>query len=238
MDSQALWPVGGRVMTVPTIKNKPIIFNGDMVRALLDGHKTQTRRLCKLQPHTNGELTWWPDGKGTNTGTRGGAPGCYLDLCPFGKPGDLIWVRETFCPIYPQDQHYNGGRPIEYDFKATYQHGDRMGDLIGERKRWTPSIHMPRWASRFTLKITGVRVERLQDISEEDAVAEGAERGMLKTMGGELILSGGSHRCGFINLWQSIYGPRSWLQNPWVWVIEFEPIMKNIDDVIRGESHE
>jgi len=92
---------------------------------------------------------------------------------------------------------------------------------------------MPRWASRLTLEITNIRVERLQDISEEDALSEGADRGMLKTMGGEFILSGGSHRCGFINLWQSIYGPDSWTQNPWVWVIEFEVIRKNIDDMIR-----
>lgn len=238
------------IMSNSTNKGKPIIFNGDMVRALLDGSKTQTRRVVKTQP-----MDIWPNGQDCYSPARGsihytpndvrasmsddkltywgGCVGVGEYSCPFGSPGDLLWVRETFCPIYPQDQHYNGGRPIEYDFKATYQHGDRMGDLIGKHKRWTPSIHMPRWASRITMKITDIRVERLQDISEEDAQSEGTERGMLKTMGGEFILHGGSYTCGFINLWQSIYGPDSWAQNPWVWVIEFEVIRKNIDDVIR-----
>jgi len=163
--------------------------------------------------------------------------GLAADASPFGNVGDLLWVRETWnaCPVHEVD---NGVYEAGYPYKkiATKKPDSAWVFYHVEKEHegpWRPSIHMPRWASRITLKITDVRVERLQDISEEDAQSEGAERGMLKTMGGEFILHGGSYTCGFINLWQSIYGPDSWTQNPWVWVIEFEVIKKNIDDVIR-----
>jgi hypothetical protein len=131
-------------------------------------------------------------------------------------------VRENFCPIYPQDPAYNGGRPIEYDYAATYQHGNRLGDYIGIKKRWKPSIHMPRAASRITLEITGVRVERLQDISGADALAEG-------------ITLHPNHRnkprdniCGpvqtYRDLWEKINGPGSWEANPWVWAVSFKRV--------------
>ncbi|CAG0966332.1 hypothetical protein MTYP_01013 [Methylophilaceae bacterium] len=211
---------------------RPILFSTPMVRAILDGRKTQTRRVIKPQP----------DG-GVQNGVIGPLNGVgNLLVCRLGQPGDRLWVRETFCPIYPQNPNYNGGNPIEYDYAATYKHGDRLGDSIGIKKKWAPSIHMPRAASRITLEITGIRVERLQDISEADARAEGL-KGLTKD--GNLVKYGipdsdglpGSDNTGwdwcdwhadsrqaFRRLWSSINGPDSWAANPWVWVIEFRRI--------------
>lgn len=196
------------------MKERPILFNADMVRAILDGRKTQTRRIVKPQP----------------------LEGVVLDsswIRPFSV-GQRLWVRETFSPIYPQDPHYNNGNPIEYDYKATYQHGDRLGDDLGIQKIWKPSIHMPREASRITLEVTGVRVERLQDIEEEDAVAEGIEqtepffdcpcwRDYMEP-DWETSSFPDNPVGSYASLWESIHGPKSWNQNPWVWVIEFRRV--------------
>lgn len=142
-------------------------------------------------------------------------------------------MRENFCPIYPQDPHYNGGRPIEYDYQATYQHGYRLGDLIGEKKKWKPSIHMPRTACRILLEITGVRVERLHEISEADAQAEGVER-VVAGVGWRRYCDPDSEEVGvppcgdarrsFRSLWKFINGDESWNANPWVWVVEFKRV--------------
>lgn len=204
------------------MKERPILFNAPMVRAILDGTKTQTRRVVK-----GGPLQWLVGAKFDPAFVAD--PGNYL--CPYGQPGDRLWVRENFCPIYPQDPTYNGGRPIEYDYAATYQHGNRLGDTLGIKKRWKPSIHMPRWASRITLEITGVRVERLQDISEADAIAEGVG---LNAGAIGVPTTGESPQPMAIalyqDLWQSINGPDSWTANPWVWAVEF----KRIDEI--GET--
>lgn len=203
------------------MKEHPILFSAPMVKAILDGRKTVTRRVVKPQPPANAHQveTWHhPDTKPRFFAwtTAGEISDQWEPLpCPYGQPGDRLWVRETFCPIYPQDPHYNGGRPIEYDYQATYKHGDRLGDLIGAKKKWKPSIHMPRWASRITLEVTGVRVERLLDISEADARAEG------------ISCNGcpGRHATAdFRALWESINGPSSWDANPWVWVVEFKRV--------------
>ena len=185
------------------MKERPLLFSGPMIRAILAGTKTQTRRVLK----------------GANHVSAGGAPLKFTgsDIrevqCPYGWIGDRLWVRESFCPIYPQDPNYNGGRPIEYDYQATYKHGDRLGDLIGVRKKWKPSIHMPRAASRITLEVTGVRVERLQDISEADAQAEGVYT---------------DPACpaydAYAQLWDEINGTGAWDANPLVWVVEFKRI--------------
>jgi len=199
------------------------------VRALLNGSKTQTRRIFKAK---NGGV--WPNSNDL--------PGMkqIMRNCPYGQPGDRLWVRETFCPIYPQDPSYNGGAPIEYDYAATYTHGDRLGDSLGIKKVWKPSIHMPRAASRITLEITGVRVERLQNISEADAIAEGIERGQqnlgwyrgfmegdspnLKQSGRDLKILTASPKLAYESLWSAINGPESWAANPWVWVVEFKRV--------------
>ena len=204
------------------MKERPILFSAPMVRAILDGSKTQTRRVVKPQPIYDGRFAgnWKIVGKnGHEAATCSPLVG---ELCPHGRQDDQLWVRESFCPIYPQDPAYNGGSPIEYDYAATYQHGNRLGDCIGIKKRWKPSIHMPRAASRITLEVTGVRVERLQDISGADALAEG-------------ITLHPNHRnkprdniCGpvqtYRDLWEKINGPGSWDANPWVWVVEFKRV--------------
>ncbi|EMN8403409.1 TPA: hypothetical protein ACSRV8_000844 [Enterobacter hormaechei subsp. steigerwaltii] len=211
------------------MKERGMIFNGEMVRAILDGRKTQTRRIMKVQPkpcnHTNWpdyspESQWksYPNGwccavcaNGTTIDHRHHAKGI---TCPYGTVGDRIWVRETFSPV-PDHEEPAGCSALLY-----------AADGNGPYGKWVPSIHMPRWASRLTLEITGVRVERLNSISQEDAQAEGMElTGWRPTYsdpdsGGEVW----TPYDNFAQLWESIYGDESWRSNPWVWVIEFKRI--------------
>lgn len=173
-----------------------------MVRAILAGTKTQTRRILK----------------GHNFVSAGGAPLNFVGSqirevpCPYGDFGDRLWVREAFAKINGQTQPW-----IETDYRASYTHGDRLGDSLGIKKRWTPSIHMPRAASRITLVVTGVRVERLQEISAADAIAEGIPSGGPEN-------PDGIEQREYRSLWEQINGPGSWDANPWVWVIDFKRI--------------
>ena len=172
-------------------KERPILFSAPMVRALLAGTKTQTRRVVKVPKRMEGVTS---------------PAGALVDFdCPYGRPGDRLWVRETFS--YDAKLHFRGDRgPCWYWADGNPEYGD-----------WTkprPSIHMPRWASRITLEITGVRVERLQSISEEDALAEGAT--LHKDKDPDYGYAG-----WYRALWESINGPDSWAANPFVWVIEF-----------------
>ncbi|EPJ0506724.1 hypothetical protein ACTBNK_002898 [Klebsiella variicola] len=204
------------------MKERGLIFNGEMVRAILDGRKTQTRRTVKPQPDEDG-LAKVTNGPWVDTSERN-----YR--CPFGAAGDRIWVRETFCPV--DDTQYGGEKWVDYratpKFEESHPAGWDSAPNDAEALKWRPSIHMPRWASRILLEITNVRVERLNAISEEDARAEG-------------IIDGGCLNCGepepcgcanpepdatdaFAYLWQSIYGQESWNANPWVWVIEFKRV--------------
>lgn len=200
------------------VKERPILFSAPMVRALLDGSKTQTRRTVKF----NDRLDRW-DADGfyqVQNETISKEPWNEKAIrwniaCPFGQPGDRLWVRETFAKIIGQTAGW-----IETDYRATYTHGDRMGDLMGVKKKWTPSIFMPRDASRITLEITGVRVELLQEISEADAIAEGVQ--LLKT---QSALDRGVWAHRYAQLWESINGPGSWKKNPWVWVLEFQKVV-------------
>ena len=177
-------------------REKPILMSAPMVRALLNGTKTQTRRVVKRFE------------------VRAGMPEpemqSLLRCCPYGAPGDRLWVRETFAKIDGQTQPW-----IETDYRATYTHGDRLGDSLGIKKRWTPAIHMPRAASRITLEVTGVRVERLQDISEADVQAEGCTGSPLGHAADAML---------YPKLWDSINGPGAWERNPFVWVVEFRRI--------------
>lgn len=199
------------------MKERPILFNGRMVRALLAGTKTQTRRLVKPQPSIlAGDLLCWKDDALTDDQ--------MAERSPYGKPGDRLWVRETFAKIAGQTQAW-----IETDYRATYTHGDRLGDSLGIKKRWTPAIHMPRAASRITLEVTGVRVERLQAISEADAIAEGCTQNHNGYfLGGPHEVSGlkqmATARQAYCDLWEHINGPGSWSANPWVWVVEFKRV--------------
>lgn len=173
------------------MKERPIIFNEAMVRAILDGRKTQTRRIVKHQP------------------LEGVAPdSSWIRPCDVG---DRLWVREKWA------QSSFGQTSL------TFYGADREHDPphIAKCARWQPSIHMPRAASRITLEVTGVRVERLQDISEGDAIAEGCSIDGESPSG---LYVANNARSAFCRLWQSIYGPDSWNQNPWVWVIDFRVI--------------
>lgn len=202
------------------MKERPILFNSEMVRAILDGRKMQTRRIVKPQPsNVINDLFIWKD----NAAPREE----LLAFCPHGKPGDLLWVRETGWerPERTPKMMREGADTWEpYYFDV-----DGYTDLEREQfKEWgfkrRPSIHMPRWASRITLEIVGVRVEQLQDIGEADARAEG-------------VIIDDHHKGGYCtgeylppairayrDLWESINGHGSWDANPWVWVIEFRRI--------------
>ena len=187
------------------MKERPILFSAPMVRALLAGTKTQTRRIVKAR-----DLEWMDVHQGLREPDN-------AERCPYGQPGDRLWVRETFARIDGQTRPW-----IETDYQATYTHGDRLGDTLGIKKRWTPSIHMPRHASRITLEVTGVRVERLQDISAADARAEGCPDKPVD--GAEQASIDLLAKLWYHDLWEQINGLDSWAANPWVWVIEFKAI--------------
>ncbi|HIG4558970.1 TPA: morphogenetic protein [Klebsiella pneumoniae] len=212
------------------MKERGMIFNAEMVRALLDGRKTQTRRIMKVQPVLNGNF-YEVFGAAWSKGMKSipAVPGHSLSTrCPFGAVGDRIWVRETFCPV--DDTQYGGEKWVDYratpKFEASHPAGWDCAPNDAEALKWRPSIHMPRWASRILLEITDVRVERLNSISQEDAQAEGLElTGWRPTYsdpdsGGEVM----TPYDNFAELWSSIYGDESWQANPWVWVIELKRV--------------
>lgn len=231
------------------MKERGMIFNGEMVRAILDGRKTQTRRIMKPQPGPcprGGH--WWPSNvfktmlhvEEEMQNGKGGWGGLVGDACPFGDVGDRIWVRETFTGHYLDDdqiQDIKDGRDKASslcEYRADYPDGYQAAD------GWTPSIHMPRWASRILLEITDVRVEQLNAISPEDAESEGLERTNFTGFGDEPGLPSYPEPDvyfdplkkqwkeyppeAFAGLWESIYGEESWKANPWVWVIEFKRV--------------
>jgi|SRR6185369_7719408 len=249
------------------MKERPILFSGPMVRALLDGRKTQTRRIMKPQPvsveidaktfenPTSGAMCigyeacppgwrpmpWFKFDEATNgrleylrpaVGGVGMTParvraasrrhgdsqkwaeGEVVGLCPHGQPGDRLWVRETWRPVHSGDPT----RGAQY-----------RADLHGaDQTRWKPGIHMFRWASRITLELTGVRVERLQDISEADAKAEGVERfgqGWKHYFYPDEPESAWEFASNsYASLFDKINGAGSWDKNPWVWVLEFKRV--------------
>ncbi|WP_210461723.1 morphogenetic protein [Pantoea ananatis] len=216
------------------MKERPILLNAEMVRAVLDGRKTQTRRM--LTPRqlnmidgaaSIGECYLLESGH-----QHENSQSYYREWCPLGVVGDRLWVRETFAGHYIDDDQIQGikdGRDKAsdlFEYRADYPNGAQAVE------GWTPSIHMPRWASRITLEITGVRVERLNAISQEDAHAEGLElTGWRPTYsdpdsGGEVM----TPYDNFAELWSSIYGEESWQANPWVWVIEFKKLETNHDN--------
>jgi hypothetical protein len=196
--------------TATAVKERPILFSGPMVRAILAGRKTQTRRAIKPQFGK----TW---GHGVKRGDD--AFSVHVDImepdgswkwirCPYGKPCDRLWGRETFAT--------NHDNPCIDDAGTVYRSTDPDWGLM-DGFRWKPSIFMPRALSRITLEITGVRAERLQDISPEDAIAEGITLDDCKR-----------NNCGSVScyrmLWESINGAGSWSANPWVWCIEFKKV--------------
>ncbi len=221
------------------IKTTPMIFNTEMVRALLAGNKTQTRRIVKPQPNLVDQWFGWivESTQKKNEGCAGWITeqGDKLYAKPPCNSGDLIYVRETWyqegfhtswSEMEPEDAVWNGSRNVKY-FASTLVSGTHVFGMTGWRKR--PSIHMPRWASRLTLKINSVRVERIQDISKDDAIAEGFDYSKSESATKQGFAIGA--RTNFHHAWKSIYGD-SWGKNEWVWVIDFEVIHKNIDLVL------
>ena len=241
------------------VKERPILFSAPMVRAILEGRKTVTRRVVKAtKAHADGFMMldhgngWWPyNAFGDFTSDHQGME--YPIACPYGKPGDRLWVRETWAAdaqmdgIAPRD--LSQGEPIQYPADGAVR---QTGCAMITPGKVRPSIHMPRWVSRILLEITDVRVERLQDITEDQAKAEGC----FFTDYGQACFHGGgirgaieceypaskhqqrpgwmwdktnsheqcldSTRNAFGNLWNSVGG--DWGANPWVWVVEFERV--------------
>jgi hypothetical protein len=205
------------------VQERPILFRAEMVRAILDGRKTQTRRVVK--PATiklleaarqAGEVEYPPENAGDDK---------YIaQFCPHGQPGDRLWVRETFCTSRRTVNKPTG------DFQCNRVRGLWEFSIFRERVmrpedyRWKPSIFMPRWASRIALEITGVRVERVQDISEKDAIAEGVRAPDARRWTCNAKLT--PQADAFAVLWDSINAKRdySWESNPWVWVISFNRV--------------
>ncbi|SVJ72236.1 morphogenetic protein [Klebsiella pneumoniae] len=210
------------------MKERGMIFNGEMVRAILDGRKTQTRRPIKWKQTRFTEIGEREDGSKWPWSEDAEHACEFWHPCPFGAVGDRIWVRETFCTV--DDTQYGGEKWVDYratpKFEASHLAGWDCAPNDAEALKWRPSIHMPRWASRILLEITNVRVERLNAISQEDAQAEGMElTGWRPTYsdpdsGGEVM----TPYDNFAELWSSIYGAENWQANPWVWVIEFKRV--------------
>ncbi len=195
------------------MKERPVIFNSEMVRAILDGRKTQTRRVIANVSHDNCIPLQKP------TKTKDGIYTHVMDapghgLCPFGQVGDRLWVRETFAAFDADWKH--PGKP--HDLKDGPWPNVVYPASVAKIPDGTcrPSIHMPRWASRITLEITAVRVERLNNISDGDAISEGCSAADMKS--GDCVAD------VFARLWASIYGVDSWNANPWVWAISFRRV--------------
>jgi hypothetical protein len=212
------------------MKERPILFSGPMVRAILDSTKTQTRRIIKPQPSDYFEPkvgNYCPTMVDKRTGEVYPGKECFgaysedeARICLYGKPGDRLWVRETWGTA----NSWNGVKPSDLPIDLTRQtpHCEiffKADDAAGlfPLNVWRPSIHMPRQASRITLEIISVRVERLQDISEADAKSEGCsdQRNV------EGVMMWTSAKEAYMDLWESINGKGSWNADPWVWVIEF-----------------
>jgi len=204
------------------MKERPILFSAPMVRALLAGRKTQTRRhlyvVRKATPSACFDRRYPPPLLDMDRPQHG--PGECFTLSDWRKvqPGDRLWVRETWMQLYEADN--DGGLtclpPTGESSRLALRRAKYRADgekPAGFAAKWTPAIHMPRWASRITLEVTGVRVERLQDISRGDAMDEGCPF--------PNMAQGPDPRQWYADLWASINGPGSWDANPWVWVIGF-----------------
>lgn len=200
------------------MRQRPILMNDEMVRAILDGRKTQTRRPVKFRDPTAIYSVHDDDGWPLSMDEWGM---WVCDLCPLGEPGDRLWVRETWA----EDTYCTGGMT---GCSVVY----RADNPVHYRGPWRPSIHMPRWASRITLEVVSVRTERVQAITEADARAEGVRpwvpgHGPIdpRTAEAGMVMSA-SYRDGFQWAWDRRYvmPGDGWDDNPWVWVVEFRKV--------------
>jgi hypothetical protein len=198
------------------MKYIPILFSTEMVDAILAEKKTQTRRMFKFK-----ETNKHPSNKFSDKFNPE-----IAGQCPYGNHGDVLWVRESFAHVPVTAYAHSIGvqktvNPHDPDMAVVYRAGwDRAGS-----PPWKPSIHMPRWACRIELKVNDVRLERLKDISADDAIAEGVLSGIYPSVNGRPLMDN-----EIINLyreiWESMYGEASWNNNPWVWVIDFKVMQK------------
>lgn len=211
------------------MKERPILFNALMVKAILEGRKTQTRRLLKVQPPVADKkiiplYQVEPVPKVTEVAfhevLENNIPHCSSISrckCPFGKIGDRLWVRETFMDLSGTGVEHRdlNGKLQRYAYGENCPRGSYSDELRKDfGLKWKPSIHMPRSACRLVLEITNIRVEQLQDISESDCLKEGVGSPILRDC----------KKPKFMQLWESINGTGSWNKNPWVWVVEFKVI--------------
>ena len=208
--------------------DRPIIFSAPMVRALMDGRKTQTRRVLPLAhpkfSHQNvldpdmlvdKQYVWFWDGVHDCVGASWPLP--YA-------PGDRLWVRENCATWGDHEAIYRADDAVEYGLAVS-------DGKFGAKWKARPSIHMPRWASRLTLTVTDVRVQRLQDISEADAVAEGCDAVLALTIKRPNGAHPGNPRECYCDLWNSLHGPGAWDANPWVVAVTFTVQRGNIDQI-------
>ncbi|MBW5802221.1 hypothetical protein [Halomonas elongata] len=223
------------------MKERPIIFSDEMVRAILDGRKTQTRRAMKPQPVKNGAFwEWGGAGWSMDHGVVPVVPGHSMSArCPYGQPGDRLWVREAWQGPLVSEEDMAADPTWAKDLSVYQTPGHCAYRASGDSceffdahedevvARWRPSIHMPRWACRLLLEVTAVRVERLQDIGDSDAAMEGVEEQGYDWVNyryrddSHVALSA---RASFSTLWDSINGLGAWNTNPWVWVVEFQRV--------------
>lgn len=218
------------------MKTRPILFSAPMVQALLAGTKTQTRRIIKPEPYIDGMGNFCAGGWSYGQEIIGNAPKTAFfaeKKCPYGKLGSLLWVREAW-QVWKDFDHL---APRDIPPGADVRYG-----ADGEEWRWDskrrPSMFIPRWASRLTLEIFDVRAQRLQDISEADADAEGVEQldGIIDEMqlcvlAKKMDIPPTESRAWFAWLWESINGPGSWDANPWIWCVSFRVHHRNIDQM-------
>lgn len=214
------------------VKEHPILFSAPMVLAILGGTKTQTRRVVKPQPipRDDGGYEWPCHRARTMVDVRD-----MRALGPYGSKRDRLWVRETWAK---RDDCEDGSDKAKHYLCYRADRAPEAGELSNEWHqygKWRPSIHMPRWASRLMLEVTQIRVERLQDITESDAKAEGVTP--LSSLGADQPLAGESlgrthgthpHVLAFAVLWDTINGDRpgcAWRENPWIWVVGFQRVL-------------
>lgn len=221
------------------MKERGILFSGEMVRALLAGTKTQTRRAVKLRANDGVQVDHepWryteraPDGRHLWQ-HRKDIRRMIIERCPYGAIGDRLWVRETWCCEYEDDCPTDRVLYRATETRPIVGVGERADG--SERSPWRPSIHLRRVDARITLEITNVRVQRLHDISEEDARAEGCPS-MIETLAGLSHLRGAdavaavpthitTARDEYALLWERINGDGSWATNPWVWALTFKRV--------------
>jgi hypothetical protein len=209
------------------MREHPILFSTEMVLANKAGRKTKTRRIFKDHPQLASDISkvdlkqWFVDHYDY-----------IMSFCPYGKPGDILWVREGFSPKYVKGclQEFKLRYPTNHPWLYKADTPDRKSGYAAHP--WKPSIHMPKEAARIWLKVTNVRVERLQDITESDAIAEGVRKSEGKGYYLDYLAehskvtqfiykAGFTAKQSFRTLWELIHGPTSWRNNPWVWVVEY-----------------